>query len=1351
MQVYLGIATIVRRTLPLNVFLFSALTVLATRAVAVPLHHEYRFDTHLVRLDVSGTKGLMAGALPRTWIRGEPEIPFDHVTLLVPRGSRVRSLRASRQGETVLYDHVILPDAAARTTDDGKIVEPPAQPGARKAGSNDRVAQVLGTGKLHGYQLLTIRVDPLRYDRQTGTVLASERISLEIELEDGGDGDLLTRERYRSEQEREAQAMVSRLVDNPQAVASYDRPSATRVRSTSRGFKPTQAPSLEGSPVDYVIITSQALESNFQVLADWKTKRGIPSVVRTTEWIEANYRNGSDLQETIRNFIKDAYSKWGVEYVLLGGDHEVLPVRYGFSSFGPPTERDIPTDMYFACLDGNWNGDGDDLWGEAATGSLNLVDNVDLYAEVYVGRLPVSTAAEAAAMVSKILTYENPSDTGYQDDVLLLAEVLFPVDWGMGQPISMDGAGFSEGMANKVSACATVEKLYQNHTAYPGSSPLTHAATIAAMNNGPGLVNHIGHGFRYNMSVGDKSLVNSDAEALTNGDKRFLLYMLNCTATAFDFPCLAEAFLLAPGGAVGVLGSSRAAFPLPAANYNSAFFEALYTDSITTVGKTFVESRLPFTPNALFDTSDHYSHFLYNMLADPEMSIHTCSLLTTAVTFPGTVPLGETQVAIHVTAGGMPHGGARVCLQKGVEEYVWGLTDASGDVTLSYVAESAGNIDLTVSGPNITTFEGTLSVDATTGAYVHVTGMTLDDDGLGASIGNGDGALDSGETIELSVDFRNDGNLQANGVSGVLRSLSPQLTVLDSIYSLGTIAASGTANTTTLRVRADKNTPDGTVVNLQFRTTDGSNTWTDVIAKVILSPLLEITFLTIDDSAPGGNGDGIIQAGETFDVIPSFKNYGGGAVDDLTATLLTSDPDLVLVDNDAAFGAIPRNTEQIAIDPFRVTENTIEENVLLLFTLDSFNRVTTWGINFREPATPADPQLDASEAADVVVATWTPSTDADLAGYHVYRALSATPVSWTRVTKDHTSRVAYFRDQGLAGSTEFFYYITAVDSSGNESNASSIMSISTQPPQLSGWPILVGSESSCPVAIGDITGDGSKEIVAGFEHLYAWDWQGVELLDGDQDPQTWGVFVDEINIITGAIVLAEISPEPGFEVFASVWADKNKTFVVDGQGNILSGWPQAPDSTSSPAGYWASPSAADVDGDGWAEVFAPGKNGNLYAWNGDGSPLGGSAAFKSGLGTWTRCSPSFANIDGDPEREIIYGAPTGTLYAWNADGSNVPGFPVSLGSTCISSTAIGDVDQDGTLDIVMITDGSANGAIHVIDSSDGTELSGWPVTISNITVSVSPSPALADFDFDGFLEIVVANNHNNVSLSGVSV
>jgi hypothetical protein len=145
----------------------------------------------------------------------------------------------------------------------------------------------------------------------------------------------------------------------------------------------------------------------------------------------------------------------------------------------------------------------------------------------------------------------------------------------------------------------------------------------------------------------------------------------------------------------------------------------------------------------------------------------------------------------------------------------------------------------------------------------------------------------------------------------------------------------------------------------------------------------------------------------------------------------------------------------------------------------------------------------------------------------------------------------------------------------------------------------------------------------------------------------------------------------------------------------------------------------------------------LYAWRADGSALGATEAFKSGFGIDLRTSPSFANLDPDPELEIVLATQAGVLHVWNIDGTDVPGFPVAAGVSCFANTAIGDVDDNGVLDIVMLTDG---GLVHVFDSSTATELPGWPRALTIKASPISPSPALADFDGDGFLEIVVANN-----------
>lgn len=102
------------------------------------------------------------------------------------------------------------------------------------------------------------------------------------------------------------------------------------------------------SHVDYLIISDNfAWDSNplergaalngdvvaeFQRLANWKRRRGLTTLVVTISQIVdgayGNFRSGTrDLQEVIRNFLKHAHSQWGVAWLVLGGDVNVVPVR----------------------------------------------------------------------------------------------------------------------------------------------------------------------------------------------------------------------------------------------------------------------------------------------------------------------------------------------------------------------------------------------------------------------------------------------------------------------------------------------------------------------------------------------------------------------------------------------------------------------------------------------------------------------------------------------------------------------------------------------------------------------------------------------------------------------------------------------------------------------------------------------------------------------------------------------------------------------------------------------------------------------------------------------------------------
>jgi hypothetical protein len=113
-------------------------------------------------------------------------------------------------------------------------------------------------------------------------------------------------------------------------------------------FDPSDLYPIFNANVDYLIITDNQrwnaqtmnptgaargdLVASFERLAAWKRQRGLKAWVITISDIVAdrygNFRTGSrDLQEVIRKFLQMAQANWGVAWVLLGGDTEIVPIR----------------------------------------------------------------------------------------------------------------------------------------------------------------------------------------------------------------------------------------------------------------------------------------------------------------------------------------------------------------------------------------------------------------------------------------------------------------------------------------------------------------------------------------------------------------------------------------------------------------------------------------------------------------------------------------------------------------------------------------------------------------------------------------------------------------------------------------------------------------------------------------------------------------------------------------------------------------------------------------------------------------------------------------------------------------
>jgi hypothetical protein len=157
-----------------------------------------------------------------------------------------------------------------------------------------------------------------------------------------------------------------------------------------------------------------------QALAPWKTwkeSRGHAVKTVTLDWIHANY-SGVDVAEGVWNFLKDKYpaGQWGIRYVLLVGDLQVIPTRrvyYADAGWG------LRSDHFFAKLSGGatsedvWNGDGDHRWGEVHDDEMTVVP------DVLVGRIPLNDTANVGRAIQAMIRFEK--DNGSWKHNALLA------------------------------------------------------------------------------------------------------------------------------------------------------------------------------------------------------------------------------------------------------------------------------------------------------------------------------------------------------------------------------------------------------------------------------------------------------------------------------------------------------------------------------------------------------------------------------------------------------------------------------------------------------------------------------------------------------------------------------------------------------------------------------------------------------------------------------------------------------------------------------------------------------------------------------------------------------------------
>jgi hypothetical protein len=213
------------------------------------------------------------------------------------------------------------------------------------------------------------------------------------------------------------------------------------------------------------------------------------------------------------------------------------------------------------------------------------------------------------------------------------------------------------------------------------------------------------------------------------------------------------------------------------------------------------------------------------------------------------------------------------------------------------------------------------------------------------------------------------------------------------------------------------------------------------------------------------------------------------------------------------------------------------------------------------------------------------------------------------------------------------------------------------------------------MAVGDATGDGYTDIV------YGTDNGNVYCLNG------WGHVQWRYSEVApygrSGVNLADLDGDGTTEVLLTRSNQGNATcqMALDGKTGAFK-WR----SPTFMQGY-VSNAIADLDGDGSPEVIHADKGNRVYATRADGSrmweaELGGRGIF------W---APAIADVDGDGKLDIITGVrgsdpnDQACVYRISADGRILD--RLALGSGANASPAIGDIDGDGKLEVLVTVEG----------------------------------------------------------------
>jgi hypothetical protein len=823
---------------------------------------------------------------------GNPALPYSSVSLLLPPGEVALNIEFIGENKVTLEGQYNLwpyqPSRPLSETEKAEFYKNGKIYNSRDLYPASQYGR-LSSQFMNGYGFAFSTFTPVQYIPAEGKISYYSKVTIRITT---GPGEKAAAALQNLSSKKDVLERVSSLAQNPGVISAYPEKA---IRSDDA--------------YELLIITTQQYEDSFSELQDIYLTRGVRSHVFTTEYIQDNI-GGQDLQEKIRNFIIQEYQESGAEYVLLGGDVELVPYRgfYCYVQSGDGYEDDnIPADLYYSALDGNWNDDGDNRWGEP--------DEDDLLPDIAVARFSFSNNTELSHMINKSISYQNSPVLGELRKPLLAGEWLYgdPETWGMDYLQLLIGEHDDNGYST-----TGIPEDYDIQTMYEHDQSWSGTQLINKINQGIQFLHHVGHAnetYVAHLDIGDITDENFYA---TNGvDHNYTIMQTHgCICGAFDYnDCILERMVSIQNFAVAVVGNSRYGWfnegqtEGPAAHLHREMVDAMFHEKIARIGKAFVECKIQTAPwveaeGQWEEGALRWNFYDINIIGDPAMSVWNDEPIDIDVDYPAEIPVGLPSINVTVTSGGEPMENFHCVIMKDGELRSLATTDQNGLAVMEFnpTVDETGEASLIVSGYDCLPDTNDIMFIPAEGAYVVYAESDVDD-----SQGNNNGSIDYGEAIWLNVGLENVGAATAVGVETALSTENPWVSFTDGEETYGDIPAGETVTIDhAFAFDVADNIPDQMAIVFSLDATDGNETWNSEFQLRANAPVLSSGNMVIDDSE-GGNGNGLPDPGETITFTFAVSNTGHSACTDALATISADSPFVVFSDNTADIGDLGVN------------------------------------------------------------------------------------------------------------------------------------------------------------------------------------------------------------------------------------------------------------------------------------------------------------------------------------------------------------------------------------------------------------------------------------------------------------